>query len=60
MGVPPKTADVIAASEIAGPGKTVTVEFATPPAGEYEFVCTFPGHFAMMKGAFIVEAPAAK
>ncbi len=55
MGVPPKTADVLAASDIAGPGKTVTVEFATPPAGEYEFVCTFPGHFAMMKGAFIVE-----
>tara|TARA_Y100001954_G_scaffold233063_1_gene285577 strand:- start:6841 stop:7413 length:573 start_codon:yes stop_codon:yes gene_type:complete len=55
MGVPPKTADVLAASDIAGPGKTVTLEFATPPAGEYEFVCTFPGHFAMMKGAFIVE-----
>ena len=41
MGVPPKTADVIAASDIAGPGKTVTVTFPTPAAGEYEFVCTF-------------------
>ena len=55
MGVPPKTADVIAASDIAGPGKTVTVTFPTPAAGEYGIVCTFPGHFAMMKGAFIVE-----
>ena len=55
MGVPPKTGDVLAASEIAGPGQTVTVRFTTPPPGEYEFVCTFPGHFAMMKGAFIVE-----
>ena len=26
MGVPPKTADVLAASDIAGPGKTVTVD----------------------------------
>lgn len=40
---------VIAATKLAGPGETTTVVVDLPP-GEYEFVCTFPGHYAMMKG----------
>ncbi|MEM6771051.1 MAG: plastocyanin/azurin family copper-binding protein, partial [Bacteroidota bacterium] len=26
-----------------------------PAAGEYDFICTFPGHYGVMKGKFIVE-----
>ncbi|HBX64839.1 MAG TPA: azurin, partial [Balneolaceae bacterium] len=26
-----------------------------PEAGTYDFICSFPGHYALMKGKFIVE-----
>ena len=45
----------IAATKLVGGGESVTVEFDAPAAGTYEFLCTFPGHFAIMKGKFIVE-----
>ncbi len=48
-------AQVIAASKVIGGGESVTVEFTAPAAGTYDFLCTVPGHYAMMKGQFIVE-----
>ena len=48
-------ASVIAASKIIGGGESTTVEFTAPAAGTYDFLCTFPGHNALMKGKFIVE-----
>lgn len=38
-------------------GETDTVIFATPAeAGEYTYLCTFPGHYLMgMKGTLVVE-----
>jgi uncharacterized cupredoxin-like copper-binding protein len=50
----PVHASIYAASPLAQPGKTVEVEFETPAAGIYQFICTYPGHSAM-KGIFIVE-----
>lgn len=47
--------DVIAYTKLIGGGETVVVEFDAPEPGEYEFLCSFPGHYAMMKGKFIVE-----
>lgn len=41
---------MIAYSELAVPGKTVEVTFTAPPAGEYFFVCLYPGHYSMMVG----------
>ena len=38
-----------------GGGESVTIEFDAPEAGTYDFLCTFPAHFAMMKGKFIVK-----
>ena len=32
-----------------------TLEFTAPAAGKYEYVCTFPGHFAGMRGIMVVE-----
>ena len=29
--------------------------FLPPKKGVYDFICSFPGHYAMMKGKFIVE-----
>lgn len=47
--------DVIAHTKMIGGGESVTIEFQAPPKGEYEFLCTFPGHYGLMKGIFIVE-----
>src|SRR5436190_23989245 len=38
---------VLASSKLAGPGETVEVTFKAPTApGAYDFLCSFPGHFA--------------
>ena len=49
---PDKKADVIAATALAGGGETVEVTFKVPAKpGSYNFVCSFPGHFALcMRG----------
>jgi azurin len=47
---------VIAHSGLVKPGETTTFEFTAPATpGEYEFICSYPGHYMMMKGKFIVE-----
>jgi azurin len=49
---------VLAATDLAGPGETVQVAFKAPTApGRYEFICSFPGHFAAgMKGVLVVTS----
>lgn len=47
--------DVIAHTKVIGGGESDTVTFTAPEKGEYEFLCSFPGHYSMMKGKFIVE-----
>ena len=53
--VPLNTTDVIAYTEVVGGGSSTTLSFTTPEAGEYDFICSFPGHYSIMKGLFIVE-----
>lgn len=50
------TNQILAHTAMAAPGETVTVEFTAPAAGDYTYVCTFPGHFMMMKGVMHVAA----
>ena len=50
----PDSPDVIAATDLANPGETVTLRFDAPAPGSYEFLCTFPGHHQKMRGVFIV------
>ena len=47
--------DVIAATKLLGPGESETLTFTAPEAGDYQFVCSFPGHFAMMRGIMVVK-----
>lgn len=48
--------DVIAATKLLGPAESETIEFTAPKeAGSYEYVCTFPGHFALMRGTMMVK-----
>ncbi len=47
--------EVIAHTTTIGGGETAEVEFTAPAAGVYTFLCSFPGHSALMNGRFIVE-----
>ena len=57
-GYIPKSRYVLGATKMLEPGKTDTFIFKLPnKPGRYPFVCTFPGHWRMMKGEIIVTAP---
>ena len=46
---------VIAHTKIIGGGQSDTITFSTASlkaGGDYSFLCTFPGHNALMKGKF--------
>lgn len=50
------TDKIIAHTQMIGGGQSTSVEFTAPTEpGTYEFLCSFPGHFQMMRGKFIVE-----
>lgn len=42
-------------TKMLGGGESDTIEFQAPAPGTYTFMCTFPGHYALMQGKFIVE-----
>ena len=46
---------VLAHTQLIGGGESTTIEFTVPPKGTYDFICSFPGHYVMMKGKFVVE-----
>jgi azurin len=47
--------DTIASTKLLGPDESETITFTAPKAGDYEYVCTFPGHFALMRGVMKVN-----
>ncbi len=51
----PASVDVLIATKLLGPKEETEITFAAPPAGKYQFVCTYPGHWSIMNGEFIVE-----
>jgi azurin len=52
----PDNANIIAHTKLTKPGETDTVTFTAPAtAGDYPFICTFPGHYPMMKGVLKVN-----
>ncbi len=53
--IPKDTKDVIAHTDVIGGGEETTIEFTAPAKGTYDFICSFPGHYALMHGKFIVE-----
>ena len=48
-------ASIVAHTKLLGGGEQDKIEFTIDKKGTYNFLCTFPGHFAMMKGVLIVE-----
>ncbi|WP_158605902.1 azurin [Taibaiella sp. KBW10] len=54
--VPKAMADkVIAHTKLIGAGEATEIKFKVTEAGEYPFLCSFPGHFGMMKGTITAK-----
>ncbi|MTG99048.1 MULTISPECIES: azurin [Myroides] len=47
--------NVVAHTKTLGGGESDTIEFTITEAGTYDFLCSFPAHFAMMQGKLIAE-----
>ena len=54
--LPEDLSKVIVHTKMLGPGEKETVSITAPAqAGNYPYVCTFPGHFALMRGNLVVK-----
>lgn len=48
---------IVAHTKVLGGGEAQTITFTAPAeAGDYPYLCTFPGHFALMQGVLKVKA----
>ena len=50
----PNSDETIAYTKMLGGGESTTISFSAPEAGTYNYICSFPGHYMMMRGEFIV------
>lgn len=53
--IPDDKTNILYASVLLSPGQSADLTFPSPPMGEYQFVCPYPGHWQKMNGKFIVE-----
>lgn len=53
--IPEEGKDVIVHTKMLGGGESTSITFTAPAPGIYDFICSFPGHSALMRGKFIVE-----
>ena len=51
----PEGNDVIANTKMLGGGESDTISFIAPEKGFYTFICSFPGHWGLMKGKLVVK-----
>ena len=49
------SSNVLVATSLIGGGEETSITFTAPSPGEYDFICSFPGHYGLMKGKLIVE-----
>lgn len=45
----------LAHTKMIGGGEQTEVTFEAPEKGDYDFICSFPGHYSNMKGKFIIK-----
>ena len=50
----PEGNNEIAYTKMLGGGESDTITFDAPEPGKYVFICSFPGHYQLMMGEFIV------
>jgi azurin len=48
--IPQGNANVMVTTKLVDPGQSDSVVFVAPAAGDYPYICTFPGHAMVMKG----------
>jgi uncharacterized cupredoxin-like copper-binding protein len=54
----PNTPKVLFNTALLQPGKSETIYFTAPDKpGDYPYVCTYPGHYLVMRGVMKVVAP---
>jgi azurin len=54
--VPVGSPKVLAHTRLLNPGESETISFTAPSkAGDYPFICSFPGHYLTMKGILQVK-----
>ena len=53
--VPVGDANVIAHTKLISAGESDSFTFVAPAAGDYPYLCTFPGHSMVMKGVMHVK-----
>jgi azurin len=46
---------IVAHTKLLSGGESDTIKFTISEPGTYDFICSFPGHLALMKGKLIVE-----
>lgn len=54
-GFIPETPDILWHTKLVNPKESQTLEFTAPAPGDYPYLCTFPGHTALMNGVMKVE-----
>ena len=47
--------DVLANTKLLGPGEEESIIFTAPAPGNYDYLCTFPGHWQLMRGVMKVK-----
>jgi azurin len=52
--IPASDSAIVAHTKLLGPGESDTIEF-TVPAGNYVYICSFPGHYMSMTGTLTAE-----
>lgn len=52
---PSQVSKIIAHTKVLGPGESDTITFTMNRKGSYDYICSFPGHYMIMKGKLIVE-----
>lgn len=51
----PESDAILAYTKLIGGGEVTSITFDSPAPGTYDFICSFPGHYGIMNGKFIVE-----
>jgi azurin len=54
-GFIPEAPEILFHTKLLQPTQTETIEFTAPAAGEYPYLCTFPGHAVLMNGVMKVQ-----
>ena len=51
----PEGDEIIAYTKLIGGGESDTITFDAPTKGSYNYICSFPGHYGIMKGILVIK-----